>query len=451
MTGDVFDADWYLSNYRDVALTGFEPLEHFLRIGHMLHRSPGPSFDPKWYASVNDDVAAAGMDPLTHFLEHGKDEGRPGRKSRASADNLSVSMSIVIPTFNRAVALPRVVNCLASNAVGLDYEIIIVNDGSSDHTRETLLQLEKDHTSLRAIHIRNQGAGVARNYGSALATKDIILFMGDDIVPANNYFLATHAHWHQQNNKVNFAVLGKVDWPVDPTFEVTPVMHHIQGVGGEQFGYSDMGPYRAWDWRFFYTCNVSVKRDLVSDWKREGFSDVFGGYGFEDSEFAYRVAKKHGSFHVFYVDDSLGHHYHRHTVSSFVRRQRSSGAMGHVMLETHPELSHQVGVAGIQKALFTPGQCDLNRLELDLRMIESMVQWAKKLESDACLGTAVWHKALLHAVFKMIYEMGYIERAATPASNYAAAVAECVDAGCAILECQLPRSKWPSQGLNDHF
>jgi GT2 family glycosyltransferase len=414
----------------------------------MLDRAPGPSFDPRWYAAVNDDVVAAGLDPLIHFLEHGYWEGRTGRRQRIETEKLAVSISVVIPTHNRAEALPRVVESLRSTAASLDYEIIIVNDGSSDNTREALARLEKAHANLSAVHIENQGAGVARNHGAAVATKDIILFMGDDIIPANRHFLSAHAHYHQENSKVGFSVLGKVDWPEDPSFEVTPVMRHIQGTGGEQFGYADMAPHRAWDWRFFYTCNVSVKRNVVTDWKQEGFRDSFRGCGFEDGEFAYRMAKKHGAFNVFYVDDSLGHHYHRHTVSSFVRRQRFSGSMAQVLLEVHPELADQSGVAEIQRALNSSNGTDLNRMEQDLRLADSLVRWASALEQDGSLGSEVWHKALLHSIFKISMEMGYLERAATPTSNYAAAVGQCVESACSILERELPRDQWNSLGLN---
>lgn len=451
MTSGVFDADWYLSNYPDVALTGLDPVEHFLRVGHMLYRSPGPSFDPKWYASVNDDVIAANMDPLLHFLEHGRHEERPGRKQHIDLQRIHISVSIVIPTWNRAEKLPHLVEALCSNADGLDYELVIVNDGSTDNTHEVLTQLERKHANLSVVHIDNQGAGTARNHGAASASKDIVLFIGDDIVPSSCNFISAHTFYHQENKRTNFAVLGKVDWPQDSTFEITPVMRHIQGPGGEQFGYADMGPYRAWDWRFFYTCNVSVKRNVVSDWKTEGFLNSFRGCGFEDNEFAYRMSKTHGAFNVFFIDDSVGHHYHRHTVASFVRRQRLSGSMAHILLEAHPELSDQCGVGHIQRALGTPGQGNLDCLQHDLALADSIVRLADTLESEGILSTEPWHKALLHAAFKISMEMGYLVRAATPVSNYAAAVAECVDAGCALLERELPRNQWGSLGLNSQF
>lgn len=75
----LFDAEWYVREYPDVAKSGLSPVEHYLRIGSVLGRSPGPEFDAAWYLSKYPDVAAAAVDPLLHYLDHGQHEGRqPG-------------------------------------------------------------------------------------------------------------------------------------------------------------------------------------------------------------------------------------------------------------------------------------------------------------------------------------------------------------------------------------
>jgi GT2 family glycosyltransferase len=110
----LFDAEWYASRYRDVPLTGLEPLEHYVRIGALLDRDPHPLFsasyyrrqldqqglttaavllhyirngwqqhlDPhplfsvSWYLYKNHDVATAKIEPLKHFLKYGAFENR---------------------------------------------------------------------------------------------------------------------------------------------------------------------------------------------------------------------------------------------------------------------------------------------------------------------------------------------------------------------------------------
>jgi hypothetical protein len=72
----LFDAEWYLSTYPDVAAAGIEPLEHYLVHGASEGREPGPDFDGKAYLAANPDVAEAGANPLLHYLEFGHAEGR---------------------------------------------------------------------------------------------------------------------------------------------------------------------------------------------------------------------------------------------------------------------------------------------------------------------------------------------------------------------------------------
>jgi len=269
--------------------------------------------------------------------------------------------------------LPNLVNLICEAAQDLDYELIIVDDGSQDHTKNVLTELSLVYPKLRFVTIINSGAGVARNQGCAIATKDVVLFLGDDIIPANQAFISSHAKFHQLHPELNFAVLGKVDWPGQDTFEVTPVMRHITGPHGEQFGFEHMSINRCYNWPFFYTCNVSVKRNVTNDWIDQGFSVTFTGAGFEDGEFAYRMEKKYGRFNIFYTDESEGLHFHRHDVTSFLRRQRFAGAMAKVLCDLHPELLPTIDFADCLNSLKNNSLIDLNNIQRNLLLIKSIL------------------------------------------------------------------------------
>jgi glycosyltransferase involved in cell wall biosynthesis len=72
----LFDADWYLTTYKDVAAAGVDPFSHYFEHGFGEGRSPHALFDTSWYLAQNPDVAAAGINPLLHYLDHGANEGR---------------------------------------------------------------------------------------------------------------------------------------------------------------------------------------------------------------------------------------------------------------------------------------------------------------------------------------------------------------------------------------
>ena len=74
--GAFFDADWYRSEYPDVAGAGVDPLKHFINHGAGENRNPNPFFDSAWYLGQYPDVARAGIHPLLHYLQHGAKELR---------------------------------------------------------------------------------------------------------------------------------------------------------------------------------------------------------------------------------------------------------------------------------------------------------------------------------------------------------------------------------------
>lgn len=71
-----FDAEWYCSQYRDLALLDMPPAEHYLWLGYKLNRDPSIRFSTSHYVAANPDVRKAGVNPLLHFIKWGQAEGR---------------------------------------------------------------------------------------------------------------------------------------------------------------------------------------------------------------------------------------------------------------------------------------------------------------------------------------------------------------------------------------
>jgi hypothetical protein len=72
----LFDGNWYLGRYSDVAAAGIDPAVHYLENGWREGRDPSQSFSTTSYLRLNSDVARAGLNPLLHFIEFGYSEGR---------------------------------------------------------------------------------------------------------------------------------------------------------------------------------------------------------------------------------------------------------------------------------------------------------------------------------------------------------------------------------------
>jgi hypothetical protein len=72
----LFDANWYLKRYPDVANAGISPLTHYIKRGAAARYDPNPMFSTAWYLDHYPDIASARINPLVHYAAHGGFEGR---------------------------------------------------------------------------------------------------------------------------------------------------------------------------------------------------------------------------------------------------------------------------------------------------------------------------------------------------------------------------------------
>ena len=92
----------------------------------------------------------------------------------------NVSISIIVPAYNCVQYLPQCIDSLL-NQTFHDFELIIIDDGSTDGTFELAKQYEKSHSCITAIQQPHKFAGVARNHGLEAARGDYVIFLdGDD-------------------------------------------------------------------------------------------------------------------------------------------------------------------------------------------------------------------------------------------------------------------------------
>jgi cellulose synthase/poly-beta-1,6-N-acetylglucosamine synthase-like glycosyltransferase len=98
----------------------------------------------------------------------------------------TMSVSIIIPTFNGASRVGNCLDALLQQTVGRDAEILVVNDGSTDDTANVVAS----YSGVRLISQVNGGPAAARNRGAEEAKGTIILFTDDDCVPMADWLSA---------------------------------------------------------------------------------------------------------------------------------------------------------------------------------------------------------------------------------------------------------------------
>lgn len=262
------------------------------------------------------------------------------------------SISIIMPCHNRAHDLIKCLEAYDQQIGAGDFEIIAVDDASSDSTYQVLTSYHPSRYSLRVERLEtNQGPATARNRGLELAASPIVLFVGDDILPASTLVWG-HTVAHKIYPSQDIAILGRIAWPDD--MPVNTLMAHVDGTGAQQFSYYYLEDGQEYDFRHFYTSNISIKTGFLSTlgtW----FATDFRFAAYEDAELAYRLSRR--GLHIRYASALLAYHYHYYNIWTFRERQRKAGMMACLLIGKHPRLmvqlrSHPTRIA----ALFTHTQ-----------------------------------------------------------------------------------------------
>ena len=189
-----------------------------------------------------------------------------------------MSISVVIATKDRAALLDGALASLRAQEHAPEFEIVVVDNGSSDATPEIARRHDAQY-----VFVREPNRGKARNAGIARAGGDLVVFCDDDVVTPP-HFLAAHAAAHDAENGPR-AVSGPIINVPDPSQHPKPTAANVS---------------RA----FFVTCNVSVPRAALRT--VGGFDETFDLYGWEDTELGARL-REFGVRRAFAWDAYLWH------------------------------------------------------------------------------------------------------------------------------------------------
>ncbi len=239
-------------------------------------------------------------------------------------------ISVVIPTYNRKKTLQLCLAALAFQTLpGACFEVIVVDDGSTDDTETFCRTKAFPFGDLRYIRQDNAGAGAARRAGVAAAQSNLLLLLNDDSIAAPT-LLAEHLGVHRRNPRERWAILGSFI----PTEECN---RHALSLWLQRstflFPQNALQPGQLCDAAHFVTCNLSVPRQAVLD---AGSFDRAFRVG-EDTELGIRLAAK--GYRVKYHPVAQAWHEHPQiTTEHLLERARTYGPVHVALFEKHPEL-----------------------------------------------------------------------------------------------------------------
>lgn len=214
--------------------------------------------------------------------------------------------SVVVPTWNRAALLADTLACLKRQDYPPEkFEIIVVDDGSTDATAEVVRQFDDGGAPrLSYVRLEHQGLNAARNAGISASTGDPVCFTDDDVDLPSGWLgiLVEGARRYPE--------AGCLGGPVRVRFESAPPRY----CGMEPMdwiGELDHGPHEQ-QVQHVHGCNLSIRRWAVQ--RVGGFNESLPIY-WEELEWERRLG--HAGIPIIYLPSAWI--WHRRTRSDVAR------------------------------------------------------------------------------------------------------------------------------------
>ncbi|WP_267384827.1 glycosyltransferase family 2 protein [Cyanobacterium sp. uoEpiScrs1] len=234
--------------------------------------------------------------------------------------------SIVVPTYNRKPILEKCLRALENQQLIDDivsgYEVILVDDGSTDNTLEWLTKSTIEFPHVRLFTQNHLGPAAARNLGVEKARGDTIIFIDSDLVVTET-FIQSHA---------NALTKGEKKLGNNKFFTYGAVINTCN------FDYPTSEPHKITDFSaaYFATGNVAIARKWLE--KVGVFDTRFQLYGWEDLELGVRL-KKIG-LKLIKCPEAVGYHWHPSfnldQIPELIDKEIQRGKMGILFYQKHP-------------------------------------------------------------------------------------------------------------------
>jgi glycosyltransferase involved in cell wall biosynthesis len=220
-------------------------------------------------------------------------------------------VSVVIPTYNTSNFLIKAIQSVI-NQTYKNWELIIVDDGSTDQTRQIVEEFQKKDSRIKYFFQNNKGQGAARNLGIKNASGNYIAFLDSDDEFFENKLERVISYFKKDKNigfiYTDAIIIGDYLYKKRRSEIVTP--------------YSGKIYTKLLFNNFITTSTVVVKREVLQNCGSFDESDLLRN--FEDYDLWLRIAKK---YKIEYIPEVLVKYYFVPKITSWKKRRKAYKAM----------------------------------------------------------------------------------------------------------------------------
>lgn len=248
--------------------------------------------------------------------------------------NLETLVSVIIPTYNRKHTLKRCIDSVLSQTYR-NFEIIIVDDCSTDGTSEYVQELYGDVTDINIVYVRNDnnvGAGACRNIGVSYANGEFIAFHDSDDEWYPDKLAKQMERFLKCNHKVG-AVYCSFYMNGENSVSYPPVNVDIMHKSGHVFNMLLINPLVG-------MITLIVRKSIFVE--LGGFNEQLNSL--EDYELTIRIAQK---YDIILVDEVLAVAYE--SENSVGKREKDKLITQFLIMEQY---SRELAIAGLKKRKF---------------------------------------------------------------------------------------------------
>ncbi len=238
-----------------------------------------------------------------------------------------IKVSIIIPTYNRKDMLK---GCLKSiynqDYPGDKYEVIVVDDGSTDETGKLLSVFTKQHPNFHYYQQNNKGPAAARNLGIQYASANYVVLVDSDCLLSENFLKIVVSAIKEKKNIDAF--VGSVIRYFENKF-FSPISEYEKNIAESL---TDIEYDKLTHHAKFHTDCCVIKKEIFE--KLDGFDEKFiSSAAGEDKDFGFRLLK--AGYKISFLSKAIVYHFERSSIREMLKRYYNFGKWDCVNYKKH--------------------------------------------------------------------------------------------------------------------